>query len=68
MLEQTAHVKPHTHKEEQQQIKRLGTVSGKTTGGGLKPVLIARNLTINSNAAPYYKYMFGPDMGLLPHL
>ena len=34
-------------------------------GVGLKPVLFARNLTINSDVAPNYKYMFGPHRGFL---
>ena len=33
---------------------------------GLKPVLFARNLTFNSDAAPNYKYMVNPHRGPLP--
>ena len=32
---------------------------------GLKPVLLRRNLTLNSDAAPRYKYMYGPHRGPL---
>ena len=46
-----------------QQIKHIGTVSRKITlrsevgtGIGLKPVVLARNLYLNSDAAPNYKY------------
>ena len=34
----------------------------------LKPVLLARSLTLNTDAAPYYKYMIGPNSGPLSHL
>ena len=37
-------------------------------GRGLKPFLLARKLTLYSDAAPNYKYMFGPYRGPLPHL
>ena len=33
----------------------------------LKPVVLARNLALNSDAAPNYKHMFGPHRGPLPH-
>ena len=38
-------------------------------GGGqwLKPVLLARNRTLNSDAAPNYKYVVHPQRGPLPH-
>ena len=36
--------------------------------GEVKPVLIARNITLNSDSAPNYKYMFGPHSGSLPRL
>ena len=32
-------------------------------GRGLKLVLLARNLTLNSHAAPKYKYMLGLHSG-----
>ena len=32
-----------------------------------KSVLFARNLTLNSDATPNYKYMFGPHRGPPPH-
>ena len=71
--------KPQTcNKEELQQRNRLGTVSKKTTRGGagevgggrsgLKQILLARSLTLNSEAAPDYIYMFGPHMGPRPYL
>ena len=61
------HIRNHrqTTKGELHQRNRLGVISRKTTwwggggggGGGLKPVLPARNLTSNSDAAPNYKYI-----------
>ena len=36
--------------------------------GGLKLVLFMQNLTLNSDADPNYKYMFGPHRRHLPHL
>ena len=33
----------------------------------VKSVLLAQNLTLNSDAAPNYKHLFGPHGGLLPH-
>ena len=35
---------------------------------GLKPVLLTRNLTLNSDAALNNKYVFDPQRGHLPHL
>ena len=35
---------------------------------GLEPVLIAWNLTFNYDAAPNYKYIFGPHRGPLPDM
>ena len=32
---------------------------------GLRPILLAQNLTYNSDAAQNYKYMFGPHRGPL---
>ena len=54
-----------TNKEELQQRNHLGTVSRKSTRGGLKtgvvvglkPVLLMWNLTFNSDAAPDYIYL-----------
>ena len=54
--------------EERQQRSCLGTDSRKLGVVGLKPVLLALNLTLNSNVAPNYKYMFGPHWGPLTHL
>ena len=34
----------------------------------IKSVLLASNFAFNSDAAPNYKYMFGPHRGPLPHL
>ena len=48
-------MKPPTHKEELQQRDHLGVVSRKNYCGA-KPVLLARNLTLNFDAAPNYKY------------
>ena len=53
---QTLLMKPQTYKEELQQRNRLGMVSKITTG-----FLLARNLALNSDATPNYKYMFGLD-------
>ena len=54
----------------QHQNTRLGTDSSinhwKWTG--LKPVFLVLNITLNSDAALNYKYMFCPRMGSLPHL
>ena len=36
--------------------------------GWLQLVLLTRNLALNSDAIPSYKYMFGPYRGPLPHL
>ena len=36
--------------------------------GSLKIVLLARNLTLNSNAAPNYKHVFGALRGPLSFL
>ena len=37
---------------------------GRGAGGmGITLVLLAGNLTLNSDAAPNYKYMFGPNRG-----
>ena len=41
---------------------RLGTVS-REKYKGLKPVSLERNLTLVSDAAQNYKYMFGPQRG-----
>ena len=46
----------------------LGSIYGSDGGeyffksfhGSLKTVLFARNLTLNSDVTPNYKYMFGP--------
>ena len=38
-------------------------VVGGGGGGAIKIVLIARNLILNSDAAPNYKYMFGEHRG-----
>ena len=57
-------MKPQTHKEKLQQRNRLGTVTRKTGGGGgcvwggeggAMPILLARNLTLNSDASPNKK-------------
>ena len=46
MTKRTPHIKPPTHNEELQQRNRFGNASRKLTGGiGVKPVLLARNLT-----------------------
>ena len=37
-------------------------------GGALNPVLLALNLTLNTDTSPNYIFMFGPNMGPLPHL
>ena len=48
-----------TNKEELQQRNCLGTVIGKLLGmRELKLVLLARNLTLNSDTAPLYKYIY----------
>ena len=51
-----------THKKTKDgQTKKTWTVFMKTMwwrGGGLKPVLFTRHLTLYSDAAPNYKYMF----------
>ena len=61
----TPHMKPQTHKEDMQQRNHLETVSGKTAGRGsswgrrwreVKPVLFARNLTLNFDPSPKYKH------------
>ena len=31
-------------------------------------VMFTRNFTLNSHAAPNYKYMIGPHIGPLPHM
>ena len=56
-----------TYKEELQQMNRLGTVCRKSTDG-LKQVILVLNLTLNSDAVPNYKYMFGAHRSPLPHL
>ena len=45
-----------------------GGGGGGAAGRGLKPILLAQNLTYNSDAAQNYKYMFGQHRGPLPHL
>ena len=37
-------------------------------GKGLKPVLLARNLTLNVEVASNYKHMFRPHRGPVLHL
>ena len=65
---QTPHMNHRrTKKEKLQRKNHLGTISRKTTVG-LKPVLLARKLTLNSDAALNYKKMFGPRRGPLSHL
>ena len=59
----TPNMKPQTHKAELQQRNCLETVSRNIFG--LESVLLARNLTLNSDAAANYKYMFGPHWS--PH-
>ena len=58
-------MKPQTHKHRK---KAFGKVSRKTTegwvGDGLKQVLLAQNINLDSNAALNNKYMFDP----LPYL
>ena len=56
-----------TNSEKLQQRNRLATVSKKTTVG-LRPVLLARKLALNFDAALDYKYIFSRHMGPLPHL
>ena len=70
MMKQTSYMKPPTHKQRTATEERFGTVSRKTMGlgWGLKPVLLARNLTPNSDAAPNYNHLFGPHRDHLPHL
>ena len=68
---QTPHMTSQTlHKEklQQQQRYRFGMTRRKITRLGLKLVLFARNLALNSDAVPNYKYMFGQHMRHLPHL
>ena len=68
---QTPCMKPKTThkeiKEELQQRNCLRTVRRKTAGEvggmGLKLVLLAGNIILNSAAAPNYKYMFSPHRG-----
>ena len=40
---------------------------GKLMWGGLKQVLLEQNLTLNSDEASNYKYMFGPLRSPLHH-
>ena len=59
------HMKSYTHKQKElQQRNHLETFSRKTGcvcvgggGGGFKQVLLARNLALNSDAVPNYKYI-----------
>ena len=45
-----------------------GCGRGRWGGWGVrKPVFLMPNLTVNSDAAPNYKYMFGPHKGPLAH-
>ena len=67
MTKQTPYMKPAMQKKEQEERNCLGTVSSKTTGG-LKQVLLARNLTLNSHVAPNYKHRLRLTRGPLPHL
>ena len=64
------HILKHrrTNREDLQLRNCLGTVSRKTIGVGLKLVLLARNLTLKSDAVPNYKYMFSPIRSHPPHL
>ena len=40
---------------------------GKILRRGAKPVFLAQNLAFNSDAAPNYKHMFGPNKCILSH-
>ena len=65
---QTPHMKPPSQEQRRTIVdNRLGTVCRKTSGA-LKRVLLTRNLSLNSDAAPNHKYMFGPHRCPLPHL
>ena len=81
-IPQRSHIKSQTHKEELQQMNNMGMASRKTTcglvgvgvgvgvrvGWGLKILLLARNLALNSDAVPSYKYMSGQHKGPLHQL
>ena len=76
----TPHMKPQTHSQRRTTTEEspcygyyeitLGWGGGGGGGGrvALEPVLIARNLSLNSDAAPNYKFGFGQHRGILPHL
>ena len=53
-----------TYTEELQLKNRIGTVS-RIHSWGLEPVLLARNYTLNSDAAPNYKNICSVRIGVL---
>ena len=54
-------------RKKEERKKDTGEVGGVCVCGGVKPDLVSRNITINSDAAPNYKHMLGPHMSPLPH-
>ena len=55
MTKQTSQMKPPTHEQNTVTVSRKKNKKKKTTVG-VKPVLFARNRTLNSDAAPNYKH------------
>ena len=65
MTKHTPHMKPPTYKQSRTTTEEPPWNGQETTG---KPVLLARSLTLNSDEALVYKYMFDPHTGILPHI
>ena len=59
--------KTQVRKEELQLRDRIGMVSSNSTGG-FKPVLFARNLALNSDAAPNYGFARGSSASCVKHI
>ena len=68
-IQQALHIYPQTNKQWRTVTEEPpwnGHKENYWGDQGLTPILIARNLTLNSDAAPSYKYMFGSHRDL-PH-
>ena len=59
MLKQTSHMKPPTHIQRTAIEEAHWNIKNKNYWES-KPVLIARNLILNSDVAQNQQYMFGP--------